>query len=37
MNKTRTDYIAEIVRLLEASDYRRIRLAWVFVKHLTED
>lgn len=37
MNKTRTAYIAEIVRLLEASDYRRTRLVWVFVKHLMKE
>lgn len=37
MNEIKAAYIADIVRLLEASDYRRTRLVWVFVKHLMKE
>lgn len=33
---TRQDYIDDIMRLLEKADFRKLRLVWVYAKHLIE-
>ena len=33
---TRQDYINAILKLLENADFRKLRLVWVYAKHLIE-
>lgn len=33
---TRQDYIDDIMRLLEKTDFRKLRLVWVYASHLIE-
>jgi hypothetical protein len=33
---TRQDYIDDIMQLLEKADFRKLRLVWVYAKHLIE-
>lgn len=33
---TRQDYINAILKLLEKADFRKLRLVWVYAKHLIE-
>ena len=34
---TRQDYITAIAALLDKADYRKVRLVWVYAKHLIEE
>lgn len=34
---TRQDYINAISALLDKADYRKLRLVWVYAKHLIEE
>ena len=33
---TRQDFITDILKLLEKADFRKLRLVWVYAKHLIE-
>ena len=33
---TRQDYITAILKLLEKAEFRKLRLVWVYSKHLIE-
>ena len=33
---TRQDYLTAILKLLEKADFRKLRLVWVYAKHLIE-
>lgn len=33
---TRQDYITAILKLQEKADFRKLRLVWVYAKHLIE-